>query len=209
MCSSDLYWQALSAGASTYLAPGALAMGWSYAALEYTLAPGGDIATMVDECRAGLVAVVERVRSLAGNVGPVVLVGHSAGAHLAAMVAVASEAPVPVRRAVLLSGVFDLRPLVATTVNDALGLDTGEASSLSPMLLPVSAACATGTTEVVVAWGDDDTDAFAAQSRAYAAVLRAAGVSVVELECVGRHHFDIVDETVDPLTDLGSAVVRG
>ncbi|MFZ9628786.1 MAG: alpha/beta hydrolase [Ilumatobacteraceae bacterium] len=203
------YWQALSAAASTYLAPGALALGWSYAALEYTLAPEADVGTMVDECRGGLAEVVARVRRLVGDVGPVVVAGHSAGAHLAALMAVAAEPPVAVRRVVLVSGVFDLRPLVATTVNDTLGLDAPGAGSLSPMLLPVVPPCPDGATEVVVTWGDDDTEAFAAQSRAYADVLRAAGSPVVELECAGRHHFDIVDDLVDPHTALGAAVVRG
>lgn len=203
------YWQALGAESSTYLAPGALAMGWSYAALEYTIAPAADLETMVDECRRGLAAVVAAVERRVGSIGSVVLAGHSAGAHLAAMVALAAVPPVPVRRVVLVSGVFDLRPIVATSVNDALGLDTARAAALSPMLLPVASTCADGSTDVVVTWGDHDTEAFAAQSRAYASVLRAAGADVAELECAGRHHFDIVDDVVDPHRDLGALVVRG
>ena len=63
------------------------------------------------------------------------------------------------------SGVFDLRPLVATSVNEPLGLDSAAAASSSPMLhLPRGPE---GRPGVVVAWGDGDTDAFAAQSRHY------------------------------------------
>lgn len=200
------YWQALSAAASTYLAPGARALGWSYAALEYTIAPAGSVATMVDECRHGLAAVVDRL-AVAGRPRALVLAGHSAGAHLAAMLAIAGDPPVPVDRVVLVSGVFDLRPLVRTTVNDPLHLDDASASLLSPMLLGVTPACVDGRTEVIVAWGDNDTGAFAHQSRRYAGVLRQAGVRVSELECAGRHHFDIVDELVRPETALGSAAV--
>lgn len=200
------YWQALSAAASTYLAPGARALGWSYAALEYSIAPAGTVATMVDECRDGLAAVVDRLAA-AGRPRALVLAGHSAGAHLAAMVAIAGDPPVPVDRVVLVSGVFDLRPLLRTTVNDPLHLDDSSASTLSPMLLGIGESCAAGRTEVVVAWGDNDTAAFAAQSRAYADMLRAAGVAVCDLECAGRHHFDIVDDLVRPDTPLGSASV--
>lgn len=200
------YWQALSAAASTYLAPGAVGLGWSYAALEYTIAPAGTVSSMVDECRCGLERVAE---SLAASADPavIVLAGHSAGAHLAAMVAVAAEPPVPVDRVVLVSGVFDLRPLLRTTVNDPLHLDESSASTLSPMLLGIGESCAAGRTEVVVTWGDNDTAAFAAQSRAYADMLRAAGVAVCDFECAGRHHFDIVDDLVRPDTPLGSASV--
>jgi len=187
------YWQALSAATSLYPAPAALALGWSYAAVEYTIAPAGTVAGMVRECRDALAV-------LAGVVRPagVVLVGHSAGAHLAAMVSLAAGSPLPVDRTVLLSGVFDLRPLLQTTVNDALGLDDSSAMALSPQLLPVAAHH-----EVVVAWGDNETDAFKLQSRAYAKHLELSGSPVLSLGCSGRHHFDIVDDVVDPSTTLG------
>ncbi|MEY4607033.1 MAG: hypothetical protein RLY45_1793 [Actinomycetota bacterium] len=200
------YWQALSAASSAYLAPGAVGLGWSYAALEYTIAPTGTLPAMVDECRRGLTRAVEHLAATANPAG-LVLAGHSAGAHLAAMVAIAADPPVPVDRVVLVSGVFDLRPLLRTTVNDPLQLDESSASALSPMLLGAGDSCAAGRTEVVVAWGDNDTAAFAAQSRDYAAVLHAAGARVSAFECAGRHHFDIVDDLVRPDTPLGSATV--
>ena len=110
-----------------------------------------------------------------------------------------------VDRVVLLSGVFDLRPLVATSVNEPLGLDSAAAASSSPMLhLPRGPE---GRPGVVVAWGDGDTDAFAAQSRHYAALLAAVGLDVLAIECAERHHFDIVDLLVDPTSQVGAAVV--
>lgn len=193
------YWQALSAAASMYLAPGARSIGWSYAALEYTLAPAAGLPTMVQQVRHGLQLVARAV----GDV-PLVLAGHSAGAHLAAMVALAAAPPVPVHRTVLVSGVFDLRPLVLTSVNEALGLDVDAAAALSPSLLPV-----VGGAEVTVVWGDDDTDAFEAQSVTYAAVLRSAGLEVAAFECAARHHFDIVDDLVDPASELGAFTLGG
>lgn len=187
------YWQALSAASSLYLAPGALGQGWSFASVEYTLAPDATLTEMVRECRNALTAI-----SSVLTPSHVVLAGHSAGAHLAAMSSLAAVAPLPIARTVLLSGVFDLRPLVHTSVNDPLGLDTSAAAAVSPRLLPV-----VGRNEVVVAWGDNDTDAFKDQSRSYAAHLAGAGLQVTSLECAGRHHFDIVDDLVDPTTELG------
>lgn len=198
------YWQALSASESLYLAPPAVALGWSYAAVEYTIAPAGDLPTMIDEVAVALRSAVEAAEPRA-----VVLVGHSAGAHLVSMVALAHEPPVPVTRAVLLSGVYDLRPIVMTTVNDPLGLDLTAAERLSPMLLPTTSAAVGPSPEVTVAWGDADTDAFEAQSTAYAAVLRRAGLEVAALRCEGRHHFDIVDDIVDPATELGALTLGG
>ena len=193
------YWQALSASESMYLAPAALAAGWSFAAVEYTIAPEGHIAAMVDEVTAALEAI-----AAVTDPSSVVLAGHSAGAHLAAMVALVQQPPLRVGRVVLLSGVFDLRPIVLTTVNEPLALDLAAAERLSPMLLSVRC-----TPQVVVAWGDADTDAFEAQSIAYAAVLRRAGSEVTSLRCDHRHHFDIVDDLVDPHSCLGAATLGG
>ncbi|MBP8208924.1 MAG: hypothetical protein KAY11_05100, partial [Ilumatobacteraceae bacterium] len=144
--------------------------------------------------------------TLAGLVAPaqVVLAGHSAGAHLAAMVSLVGPSPVPIARTVLVSGVFDLRPLVHTTVNLPLGLHAAAAAAISPQLLPVAASH-----EVVVAWGDNETDAFKAQSRAYAAHLAAAGTQVSSVECAGRHHFDIVEDLVRAGTPLGRLALGG
>lgn len=187
------YWQALSAEASLYLAPGALNNGWSFAAVDYTLAPAASLANMVEECAAALEALVALV-----SPSTVVLAGHSAGAHLAAMTSLAAPPPLPVHRTVLVSGVFDLRPLVHTTVNDPLGLDDATAAALSPQLLPV-----VSSQPVVVAWGDNETDAFKWQSGEYAAHVQRAGSPVSSMECAPRHHFDIVDDLVDPGTPLG------
>jgi arylformamidase len=193
------YWQALSAEASLYLAPSAAALGWSYAAVEYTLAPAADLLTMVQECASAVAAIAAAV----GDV-PVVVAGHSAGAHLTAMITLVHRPPVPVARSVLVSGVYDLRPLVHTTVNDPLGLDLPRAEAASPMLLPV-----TNRPETTVVWGDNETDAFKAQGTTYAARLRGAGVDVSAFECAGRHHFDIVDDLVDPATELGAFTLGG
>lgn len=195
------YWQALSAGASMYLAPGAVGAGWAYAAIEYTIAPAGSVPQMVEEVRAELAAV-----STLAAPSQLVVAGHSAGAHLAAMAALVHTATVAVDRLVLVSGVFDLRPLVRTTVNDALGLDESGAAALSPQLLPLDAG-AGHQPDVVVAWGAADTNAFRAQGRNFAERLSFAGLNVRTMECAGRHHFDIVDDLVRPSAPLGAATL--
>lgn len=193
------YWQALSAATSLYLAPGALAAGWSYAAVEYPIAPTGTLPQMIAACTASLSAL-----AALGPHREVVVAGHSAGAHLTAMVALAAVPALAVDRVVLLSGVFDLRPIVHTTVNDPLHLDESSAAELSPALLPV-----VSPTPTLVAWGDNETDAFKAQSHVMAAKLRVAGAEVTEFERSPRHHFDIVDDLVDPADPIGAFTLGG
>lgn len=197
------YWQALSAEASMFLAAGAAARGWSYAAVEYPLAPGAAVGEMVDCTSRALEIVTDASRS-GGHRGPVVLAGHSAGAHLVAMSTLERPSAWPLDAIVLLGGIFDLRPLVATTVNDALHLDRGSAAALSPLVVGRGALA---SPPVLVAWASADTDAFIGQSRAYAARLADRGATVEVLECAQRHHFDVVDDLVDPSTELGRWLV--
>lgn len=191
------YWQALSAAESLFPADDLVRLGWSFAAVEYPLAPQSSIESMMGECATTL------GRLARGSRRRVVLVGHSAGAHLAAMIALAQRPPIQIDTLVLVSGVYDLRPLVGTSVNAPLRLDHDRAASISPLLLPLQAH-----QRVIVAWGEIETEAFEEQSRTFAARLRELGSTVEELRCANRNHFDIVFDLAEPRSELGAAVLR-
>ena len=93
-----------------------------------------------------------------------------------------------------MSGIFELEPLIGTSINDAVGLDVERARANSPLLQDLS-----GFPPSVVAFGDNEPDEFKRQSRALVDRLRAAGRPTVEVEVAGRNHFDVVH---DIITDL-------
>lgn len=190
------YWQALSAAESLFLAADLVPAGWAFAAVEYTLAPRGTIDEMVLECTRALA-------QLGGGRRRVVLVGHSAGAHLVAMAALVQKPPLRVDTVVLVSGVYDLRPLVHTSINAPLGLDEAHAARLSPLAAPTVVPA-----DVVVAWAESDTPAFIDQSRRYADHLESHGCRVRRVESAGRHHFDVLFDIGDPRSTLGGAVLN-
>jgi arylformamidase len=196
------YWQELAAADSLFAAPQCIDRGIAYAAVDYTLAPRASVAQIVAQCRRAFGVLAERAPGLGLDPHRIVLAGSSAGAHLAAMVALdpsprAARAVRPAALA-LLSGVYWLDPLVGTSINQALGLDANEARALSPGMLPLE-----GAPPVLVAWGEIETAAFKAQGRAFAALLRAAGRESQTLEASGRNHFDIVFDLADAATPLG------
>ena len=179
------YWQELSKRDSAFAAPQCLAHGIGYAAVDYTLAPQATLPAIVDECHAA-------VARLAG-IGPLVVAGSSAGAHLAAMVA--NER---VRGAVLVSGIYELEPLIGTSINSALGLDAIEAGHNSPLRRPLGRFPPS-----LVCWGALETDQFKRQGRAFAHALRSAGRPCAMFECARRNHFDVILDLADPATELG------
>lgn len=190
------YWQMLSAHDSTYMAPGLVERGVAFAAVNYSLAPGTTLDAIVGQCRRAVASLASRATA-AGAYDPdrIHLSGHSAGAQLVAMV-VAGGHPSGVRSATLLSGVFDLQPLLATSVNQALGLDAEAARRNSPVLFPPPAGV-----RILVVVGEHDTEEFHRQSGELAARWGTDGGGVVVVP--GRHHFDLLFDMSDLSTTVG------
>lgn len=147
------YWQGLDKSFASHLAAGLLAHGVAVAVPGYDLCPQVRLADIVSQMRAAALFLAARH----GRVN--VAIGHSAGGHLAAMLLADGLVPA----AVPISGLFDLRPLVNTTINGALGLDDAEAWRLSPLNRPSPG----GRLHAVV--GGDEGPEYESQSRRIAA----------------------------------------
>jgi arylformamidase len=197
------YWQELDKADSSFAAPGLLDQGVAFAALGYGLAPDYSLDEIVAMVRAGLWWLVSHLRP-----GAVYLAGSSAGAHLVAMALLdgwlpGGRHPADVfASATLLSGVYDLRRLRLTYVNDKLGLDAAAAVRHSPLdQLPDRLP------PLVVARGEHETDEFAAQQTRLVAEARRRDADVTELVVPGRNHFDLPLDLGTPGTALGDAVL--
>lgn len=194
------YWQALSADECCMWASDALDMGFSFASVNYTLAPTATLDRIVAQCRMAMDWLTE---GSGLNPSRIVVAGSSAGGHLAAMVSTARPTPHRCHGALLLSGVFDLRPLVNTSVNNAVMLTTPDAVRLSPAHLRVNPAARVHT---IV--GDEETTAFKRQSADYSAKLAGAGVDTRNDVVPGRDHFDLIYDLLTPGTVLGDATIE-
>ena len=203
------YWQEGSRTGSLFGADYFARHGIAYAAIGYTLAPQATVAEIVVECRQALAHIAANAQSLGIDAQRIVLAGSSAGAHLAALCASndsgserASSRVTPLAGLVLLSGIFDLEPLVATYINDLPGMSVQDALDLSPMRRnPASMPAA------IISWGEVETAEFKRQSRRFASHLQHAGVGVECFESPLRNHFDIVHNLADSDTRLGRAVL--
>jgi arylformamidase len=194
------YWQELSKTESVFLAPAWHAAGFAHAVVGYTLAPQASLFDIVAQCRAAVAYLRDQAEALGHDASRIVVAGSSAGGYLAA--ACAADASLNLRGFLPISGVFDLRPLVGTSINDAVGLTLQDAAQLSRMT--AGAARVPG----VVAWGEIETQAFKQQSQSLAVHLRAQGQRYSELELAGRNHFDVVHELGDARSPLFKAAMN-
>jgi arylformamidase len=143
------------------------------------------IETMIEQCARGLAEALAALDECAGA-GSVTLGGHSAGAQLACWVAV--EGGMRIDELLLVSGVYDLTPLVDTYVNTPLGLDRARARALSPLFGELA-----GLPPSRVMIAEHDPPAFRSQGRDFVAVLRAAGSQAEFVHLSGCDHFDVLD----------------
>ncbi len=203
------YWQLLSKRESFFAATGCLDQGLAFAALDYTLAPAASLDEIVEECREALRNLGLAAADYGYDPDRIFIAGSSAGGHLTAMMGLAGIdqsagglgfAPAGL---VLISGVFELEPLIGTTVNDAVGLDLEAARRNSPMLADLE-----GLPPSLLTWGEIETDEFKRQSKLMAYKMSQAGVEASLLEIPERNHFDIVMDLADPRTLLGQAFAR-
>jgi arylformamidase len=187
------YWQALDGSSFSHLARGLNAHGISVAIPSYDLCPDVTIEEIIGQMRTAS-------RELARLGQPLVISGHSAGGHLAAcMLATdwrtvdASLPANPVIAAFAISGLFDLGPLIGTSINKAMGLDQETARAASPLFwqAPVPLSL-----DAVV--GENESAEFYRQSRTIADLWGKAGVATRFGTVPGANHFTAIAPLAEP-----------
>lgn len=186
------YWQLLSKDDCLFPAQEFNDLDISYCAIDYTLAPDAHISEMVDQCRRSIKWLYEHSNEYGYDRDKIFLIGSSAGAHLAAMTMLTdwSKYHLPsniIKGSTLLSGVYDIRPIVKTYINEPLNLDMDSALELSPLFLVEP-----NDGEVIISWGENETSEFKRQSIEFEKKWKHAGNKSNLLEVKGNNHFDIV-----------------
>jgi arylformamidase len=208
------YWQELSRQDSALLAPAWTNAGYAHAVIGYDLAPLASLQQIVQQCQRALHCIWLQASKLGFDPNKIVIAGSSAGAHLTAMLCLMNSAPsladlratevVPILGGVLLSGIFDLEPLVPTYINQALQLSTGQAKALSPQHLLGRHPQSGAVPQLLIAYGEIETSEFKRQSLGFAATFNALGHVSTQLAVAGRNHFDILNTLGDASSQLFS-----
>jgi arylformamidase len=184
------YWQRGDRKDCSFIAAELVSRGVAVSIPSYSLCPEVGVSDIIEELRGFVRGVWQ-----AFGCRPAV-VGHSAGGHLAAALIATDWSRIPdvpgdlVPCAYAISGVFELEPLVPTTVGDVLRLTPNAARAASPMLWTPPPA----DRNFVAAVGGIESQEFLRQSLEIVGRWCTAGVKA---ECVvvpGANHFTILDE---------------
>lgn len=191
------YWQELSREISCYMVRPLCKAGAVVVIVGYDLAPNASMPEIVSQCRKAMSYILNLAQHR-GSSG-VYICGHSAGGHLTAMMLSVdwmSECMLSnsiIKGAVLVSSVYDLRPLVNTYVNDAIKMTMDIAWDNSPWKLIDNIINRSSKRQIIVVVGEHDSPEFKRQSQEFEQKLKENGVSTKYIEIKDTDHFNVVE----------------
>lgn len=196
------YFKALDKRSYSFIAAKYVKLGFTTVLVNYDLCPFVTVQAITEQVQSSIKWIHKNIHCWNGDPHNMVLCGHSVGAFLVSKLL--RQYPVHslkgIKLAVLLSGIYDLKPLKNSYLNDWLNLSQGDVEQLNEMTpLPKNA------TPLLVAAGGNETHEFIRQSREYAALQGApqleGGLTLLEK----HNHYTMVRM----LTDNKSPIQQG
>jgi arylformamidase len=202
------WWRSLDKSDFSFIAPAYVQAGYNVALTNYTLAPAAPIAEIVRQQLRALAWLYRNAEQYDVDPQRIVVAGHSAGAHLTAMMLAAvwprfaGDLPADlVKAGVAMSGIYDLEPVRhAEFVNVDLKLTAEDIAPLSPAWMPSPAAA-----RFVTAVGGLESEEFKRQNALIAERWKAAHDGDIALP--EANHLTICDAFATPGNPLFEATV--
>jgi len=203
------YWRSLDKSDFAWIAPPFVNHGVSVALLNYGLAPATPMEEIVRQMLRAHAWLYRNGDRLGFDPSRIYLVGHSAGAHLTAMMMAAlwpvfgADLPADlVKGGLAVSGIYDLEPLRhAPFIQADLKLTAGRAQLLSPVHMPPAT-----DRPLYTAVGSLESGEFKRQT----ALIGKAwpGNLVREIPMPGFHHLNVIEELANVASPMFDAALE-
>jgi arylformamidase len=198
------WWRSLDKSDHSFVAPPFVSAGAMVVVPNYALCPAVTIQQITMQMVRALAWTHRNAARFGGDASRIAAVGHSAGGHLVAMLLccrwrqVAPDLPPTLlRRALSISGLFDLEPIRQTPfLKSDLRLSVASARRLSPAKLP-----APGKGQLMAVAGAQESAEFLRQNALIRTAWGPRAVPVCEA-VDGVHHLDILHALTDGATRL-------
>ena len=204
------YWRSLDKSDFSFVAPSFVSDGAMVVVPNYALCPAVSIEDIALQMVKAVAWVWRHAAAHGGNPDRIALVGHSAGAHLAAMLLscrwkqVDEALPVqPLTGALAISGLYDLEPVRRTEfLQGDLKLTTTQVNRLSPAFFPRPKGG-----KLYAAVGADESDEFIRHNQLIRDQWGPTAVPVCET-VPGKNHFTVLESLADPQGRLHDLALR-
>lgn len=198
-------WTLFTKDEESFIAPTFVSAGAACVVPDFSNIPKVRIPEMVAQVKCAIAWTYRNAASFGGDPERIHLSSHSSGSHLAGVALLTDwekEFGLPrdvVKSALLVSGMYDMRPVMLSARSSYVKLTDEEVLALSAILQPEKVH-----TPLTLVYGEKETPEFRRQPKAYAEVLAAAGKPVKVVEVPGVNHFEILRQLGEP----GSEVAR-
>ncbi|XP_016914307.1 kynurenine formamidase isoform X4 [Apis cerana] len=210
------YWQEGSKDVSAYAAPVFVNKGIKVITIGYDLCPNVKLRDIISQIKTAIAHILKSASSL--KCRNVWISGHSAGAHLASSILydklwldemTKHEYLYLLKGIVLISGIFNLEPLVNTSNNTALKLTKNEIDAYSFTTLNIKNNTSIQGLKVIVTNGECDSPVFINESRecAQKLITMVDNVQYILLR-ENIDHFDIVENLTNEEFILTKLILR-
>jgi len=162
--------------------------------LNYDLCPNVIVAQISNQIQQAIEWLKTQAADLGFDANQLFLAGHSAGAHLVAMVLAQPPAAfnIPdglIKKAYLISGIYELTPVLHVSVNEEIKLTANDIEAVSPINFPPAKR-----TPYDVFVGGAEPDGWIEQSVNFERYLQESGASSTFTLLTDRHHYSILHE---------------
>ncbi|MDF1664160.1 MAG: alpha/beta hydrolase [Planctomycetota bacterium] len=197
------YWRSKQSHDYHFVALGPQREGLLTVVVNYSLCPKVRLDEISRQCRAALVWIRTNIANYGGDPEALVVVGHSAGGQQAAQLLSTPwqedyGISQPIRGAMAISGLFDLRPLQYSFLQPKLMLDSVTIQRESPLFqLPKSAP------HLTISVGDEEPAEFLRQSKDYYQAWREHSLPGAYFEQEANHY-----TAINGFTQAGSRLME-
>jgi arylformamidase len=192
------YWRMFSKRDYSYIADTITSAGAIAVIVDYALMPSVRMGHIVDQVRRAKSWVLSRIADYGGDPARLTLSGHSAGAHLSTFLFNETETPSQVRAALLLGGLYEVRPLQSSFLQAEIGITEQEVADFTPLTHRHDPAVAV---DIIV--GSDETSPFHQQAHDFASALIGQGLAVTRFLAPGGNHMSSVRDLGVPESETG------
>jgi acetyl esterase/lipase len=197
------YWRMFSKRDYSYVAQTVTNAGAIAVIVDYALMPTVRMARIVEQVRRAKRWVFENIADHGGDPDLLTVSGHSAGAHLATMLFNDDKGPSGIKAALLLGGLYDLRPLQMSFLAAEIAITGEEARRFSPIDHSFDPSV---TVEIAV--GADETPPFRSQAATFTDHLEKQGLAVSRTTLAAANHMSSVRDLGLAGTDAASLLAR-
>ena len=192
------YWRARDKKDYSFVVNGILPLDCSVVVMNYDLCPAVTVQQIVSQTKRGLEWVANQAANWQVDPEQIYVSGHSAGAHIIAATLAQTGAAFElkqhkIKKAYLISGVFDVEPVLQMSVNEEIRLKPEDVEVLSPLRHPFSASVGY---EVIV--GGAEPRDWIGESERMAAHLRTQGCKVGLHILPDLNHYTVLHEMDRP-----------